>query len=179
MPPTGVFRHITAKSLRALNTKFQCGLRAPECTRPPAKKTTRTSRPAPHPRRSPSLKVRSSTKNAAMTHRANHLRQLIREYRDHAPDPSRIRTGEAWIAAHLINPGEHDQSRQAPERHHHATPAPTHQATLLLPLATRHRIHAQDIPTEPIMRNKGDQTGIMYFPSIRVPHKYKWPMPST
>ena len=84
-------------------------------------------------------------KNTAMTHRANHLRQLIRGYRMTTHQTHRIRTRRSLDhAAHLIN---HQVSTTNHSKHLSGTITQRrhrHQATLLLPLATRHRIHAQD-----------------------------------
>ena len=105
-------------------------------------------------------------KNTAMTHRANHIRQLIRGHRMTTHQTHRIRTRRSLNhAAHLIN---HQIGTTNHSKHLSGTITQRrrrHQATLLLPLTTRHRVHAQDAHQQTYhARNKGDQTGIHVLP---------------
>ena len=105
-------------------------------------------------------------KNTAMTHRANHIRQLIRRHRMATHQTHRISTRRSLNhAAHLIN---HQVSAANHSKHLGSTITQRrrrHQATLLLPLTTRHRVHAQDAHQQTYhARDKGDQTGIHVLP---------------
>ena len=105
-------------------------------------------------------------KNTAMTHRANHIRQLIRRHRMATHQTHRISTRRSLNhAAHLIN---HQVGATNHSKHLSGTITQRrrrHQATLLLPLTTRHRVHAQDAHQQTYhARNKGDQTGIHVLP---------------
>ena len=83
--------------------------------------------------------------------------------------------GEAWTTP--PTPINHQVTRPitaAPERHHHAAPAPTPATLLLRSLRRATAFIPGRPPADLIMPEiKAIRPASMYFPSIRVPHKYK------